>query len=161
MPRNGEGVLSGSVPGAGESGLEQPRVPHVGPSKGAIPVAPTWLLPIGKNRRFVSRGLPHDPPRYLGPRCLQPMASPDEPLLPGTPNCRLCGKPMEQGFIQGEANNWAATSILWVRPSGTPGDELAPLPFWHWSISPRFPAFRCEACGLVEVDYKQPVPGKK
>lgn len=61
---------------------------------------------------------------------------------------------MEPGYVQGDAYTYPA-SILWASRSA--GEvELAPLPFWRWSTSPRLPGFRCGPCRLILIDYGQP-----
>ncbi|HYA57418.1 MAG TPA: PF20097 family protein [Thermoplasmata archaeon] len=85
------------------------------------------------------------------------MTDPEGPLPESPPTCRRCGKVMESGFVEGEGGISVPATILWVGSSDQEDEELAPLPFWRFSASPRFPAYRCEACGLLEVDYKREV----
>lgn len=63
---------------------------------------------------------------------------------------------MERGFVQGDSRSTPA-SISWVAVSNEEVIDLKPIPFWGFSNSPQFPAFRCAGCGLIEVDYLQSV----
>jgi hypothetical protein len=81
----------------------------------------------------------------------------DAPLPSAVPPCRRCGKPMEPGWVEGDgAPVGSAGTISWSPAGSGELEDLAPLPFWSWGASHRFPAIRCAACGIVEIDYKQP-----
>jgi hypothetical protein len=64
---------------------------------------------------------------------------------------------MEPGFVEGESNSFGPTSVVW-QGQQTDYLELAPLPLWGWSKSPRLPGYRCATCHLVEIDYGTPPP---
>jgi len=66
---------------------------------------------------------------------------------------------MEVGFVQAEGPLYYPATILWFRtnPEEVVGKEVAPMPAWLFSASPRFAGFRCESCGILEVDYKSQV----
>ena len=73
--------------------------------------------------------------------------------------CSPCGAVMQRGFVSGEAA-FAPATISWEpeRPPKTDSwsddsTELAPLPFWRFSSSPRFPANLCTNCKIVEIHY--------
>ena len=59
---------------------------------------------------------------------------------------------MEEGAVEGDASLDPA-SICWIGSGSEGEEELAPIPFWRFSSSPRFHAFRCSACGILEVEY--------
>lgn len=83
------------------------------------------------------------------------MSTPSVPLRSAPPNCPRCGRPMEPGYVQGDSAGFQPASILWANQK-TEEMELAPLPFWRWSESPRLPPSRCGACRLILVDYGAP-----
>lgn len=77
------------------------------------------------------------------------------PLTP--PACHQCGKRMDPGFIRAKTWLGRPATPLWTDAQDPAGAELVPAPVLVMSDSPGFRAFRCAACGRLEVDYATPV----
>jgi hypothetical protein len=69
--------------------------------------------------------------------------------------CRKCGGPLRGGYV--EADGMMAPATIYWYPEAVNeyaiGEELAPLPFWRFSSSPRFPALLCPKCSLIEFSF--------
>lgn len=77
--------------------------------------------------------------------------SPAVPPPSGSPDCRYCGRPMTKGFVHGEVDRQGVpATIAWFDPETNTGGRLAPIGLFAWSESPRFPAFICGDCGVIE-----------
>jgi len=87
--------------------------------------------------------------------------------LPHT--CPYCGKPMESGWVVGQASAGALqpATIAWI-PAGNPpegrglmdsvsANALVEIGITRFALVPRFPAFRCVGCAHVEFRYRDPV----
>jgi hypothetical protein len=79
--------------------------------------------------------------------------------------CRKCGGPLRRGTVEGESGGFEPASIAWMpavpdtnRSPYPEYEELAPVPLWGWSKSPRFPALLCPNCKIVEIHYGSEAP---
>jgi hypothetical protein len=85
------------------------------------------------------------------------MALPSAPLPAGLPECRICGKEMREGHLEGEAGRtFDNATITWVDKATDQEEELAPVPLWIWSKTPQFLGYRCVACGIIELHLQSP-----
>jgi Domain of unknown function (DUF6487) len=83
-------------------------------------------------------------------------------------NCPTCGGPMEYGHVLGQpAMSWSPVTIGWmpgtVHPSGRGiqdqlnAEPLVPVGIFALSAIPRFPAWRCTKCSVVEFTYNNAI----
>lgn len=76
--------------------------------------------------------------------------------LTAGPKCRVCGFPMEPGFLRVGSGQPLATFLAWCDPSdreGVPGGEVERLPWGDFPTYHALAGYRCPECHRLDLGY--------